>query len=356
MASPVWVGIDTGVRESRLCVIDAESKPLLDETLPTDTNSIVEALSNLGRRSVASIALEATSCSTHLVRGLRKAGLPAAIYDPGKVRKYLSIRGNKTDINDARGLAEIAKSASPAVPEVHLKSDDVQRLRAKLLFRHRLVLQRVACEGMVRSLLRLHGGKLCYSRSARSYERNVTAEMDRLQSNEGIDLRGDIQPVLELCVTQRRLIEKLEKELTAWAARTDPCLRFLAIPGIGPICAVSFYTAIEDPSRFDRAADVGPYLGLVPQVQQSGGSLRRGRITRRGNTVTRAHLTVAATVLLSRSADDNVIRDWGLRLAERAGYARARTAVARRLAVVMLAMWKNGRSFEPSFTRANSAL
>jgi hypothetical protein len=121
----------------------------------------------------------------------------------------------------------------------------------------------------------------------------------------------------------------------------------MTIPGVGVICALSFYTAIEDPYRFRHSDDVGPYLGLVPKVTESGHSSRHGRITKMGNTMTRTHLIAAAMSLMQQADQDCALRRWALSLAERGGRPKARTALARKLAVIMLSMWKTEQVFEP---------
>jgi transposase len=121
----------------------------------------------------------------------------------------------------------------------------------------------------------------------------------------------------------------------------------MTVPGVGCISALSFYTAIDEPSRFIRNEDVGPYLGLAPKLNQSGQSSRMGHISKRGNQMTRSHLVSAAKVLMQLSKQDNTLRRWALALKERAGPSKARVALARRLAVVLLAIWKSGQRFDP---------
>jgi transposase len=144
----------------------------------------------------------------------------------------------------------------------------------------------------------------------------------------------------------RNYLTAVDGDLRKWAEAHPVCSRFLEIPGIGPLCAVSFYTAIEDPNRFNSAADVGPYLGLTPKVLQSGISLKHGPISKMGNKLTRSHLVSSATVIFAGRIKDHPLKIWGLKLAQRAGASKARVAVARRMAVTMLAMWKNGTRYE----------
>jgi transposase len=142
----------------------------------------------------------------------------------------------------------------------------------------------------------------------------------------------------------------MDEEISALVTHNPVCLRFMEIPGIGPLSAISFYSAIEDPWRFSDPSDVGAYLGLTPKVSQSGVSLRHGRISRMGSTLTRAHLVNSASVMFAGRIKDCPLKQWGLAVAARAGTAKARIAVARRLAVIMLAIWKSGRKYDSALT------
>ena len=342
----LWAGLDTGAETSRLCVINGELAPVLDATLNSTAEEIIAALAP-SRAHIVEIAAEATSSSIPLARGLRDAGYRVILYEAWQVSRYLRVRRNKTDNNDARGLAELAKLQLPSMRPVYLKSLEAQRLRAKLQFRHKLLRQRLTCENMMRSLIRLHGGgKVKPGHVAWTVERNVRAALDTVRGETGIDLSDDVLPLLDLAVAIRHFVERLDKDFVALARAHPVCSRFLQIPGVGPICAISFYTAVEDPFRFAHAADIGPYLGLTPKVRQSGTSRRHGHISKLGNLLTRSHLVMAATILMQDKMDDMPLKAWALSLAERAGSGKARVALARRLAVIMLAMWKNGSEFD----------
>ena len=110
--------------------------------------------------------------------------------------------------------------------------------------------------------------------------------------------------------------------------------------------ALSFFTAIEEPSRFRRADDVAAYLGLTPRVYQSGESLTHGSISKMGNRLTRTHLVTAATVMMSATKTFSSLKDWGIRLAKKVGYNKAKIAVARKLAIIMFGIWRDGTHFQ----------
>jgi transposase len=342
---PVWVGLDVGADETTVCVIEGQSQTLIEQAIPTSAKQLHQLIKPFKRR-IALIALESGSYSIHLTRKLRDLGYPVAMFDCRQVSKFLAIRQNKTDRNDARGIAEIARVRGETMSEVRVKSAECQRLRSTLSTRQQLLRIRMAAESSIRSLFRLNGGKLKSSWSAAVLRRNVRSELARLRKAEKIDLAEEVLPLLALCEAMRSYLESLDEKLESIAKEHPICRRFMEIPGVGPICALSFYSAIEEPTRFKRNSDVGPYLGLVPKVRQSGQSMTRLRISKMGSSMTRGHLGTAALQHLRYAKSD--LQVWGESLAERVGKQRARTAVSRKLAVTMLAMWKSGESYQSS--------
>ncbi len=132
----------------------------------------------------------------------------------------------------------------------------------------------------------------------------------------------------------------------ALAATNPVCQRFMSVPGVGAITALSFFTAIEEPARFRHADDVAAYLGLTPRVYQSGESLTHGKISKMGNRLTRTHLVTAATVLMSATKTFSSLKAWGVRLAKKVGFNKAKVAVARKLSVILFSMWRDGTYFQ----------
>jgi transposase len=174
--------------------------------------------------------------------------------------------------------------------------------------------------------------------------RNVSEELKRLRRSEKIDLSEEIEPLLALSATMRGYVEDLDKRLSKRAEENPVCRRFLEIPGVGPITALAFYSAIDDPHRFRRNADIGAYFGLVPRVRQSGQTLIRSRISKKGDRLTRAYLTSAAKHHLRANSS---LALWGADLSGRLTKSGVHVALARKLAVTMLAIWKSGRRYEP---------
>ncbi|RZF64319.1 IS110 family transposase [Sphingomonas populi] len=344
----IWIGLDTGVASTALCAIDHNGKVLIQQELPTKAARIRNLLVEHFPEGVRAIGMEACSTSLQVVKGLRAFGYDANAYDTFAVRRFLELRKNKTDKNDARGIAEVARLGRGFLVEVHIKSNECYSTRSKLVARHNMVRQRVSTELMIKSTLRVYGTRIKErSHNSSRFRFHVERAIEEVRAETGHDLTQHMKPLLELSMKLRTEIANLESELHDFVMSNDLCRRFTEIPGVSSITAVSFFTAIEDPTRFRRSTDVAAYLGLTPKIFESGDSKRNGGITKAGNPMTRVHLVSAATVMLSvAKKHDTALRRWGLERAEAIGFAKARVAVARKLAVIMLNMWRTGRSYE----------
>jgi transposase len=312
-----------GADETTVCAID-DNGAVVFELLVASKPATLHAFLKRDKRRIRLIGLESFSFGISLCRSLSKLGYPVAIFEARQASKFLAIRQNKTDKNDARGLADIARLGRGSISEVRVKAPDSQRLRSMLVTRQKLVQLRTAIEGNMRSLFRLNGGKLASSYSAAALRRHVSEELRRLRKSERVDLREEIEPLLALSAAMRGYIEELDQKLSKVAEENPVCQRFLEIPGVGPITALTFYSAVDDPHRFRKSADVGAYFGLVPRVRQSGNALIRTRISKRGDRLTRMYLTSAAQHHL-RTADSSLAR-WGAGLSERLSKAGVHVA------------------------------
>lgn len=141
--------------------------------------------------------------------------------------------------------------------------------------------------------------------------------------------------------------KQVDRDLRIMARSKEVCRRFMGIPGVGPICTLTFYAAVSEPYRFRRSADVGCYLGLTPRIYQSGLTRRVGRISKMGNKDARSLLVTASTRFMTHSPRDVAIYAWAKGVELRRGKFKSRVALARKLAGVMLAMWKSGEPYRP---------
>ena len=157
------------------------------------------------------------------------------------------------------------------------------------------------------------------------------------------DLFESLLSVLSGLKDQRRAFDR---QLARSAREGEACRIISSAHGVGNLTAIAFVTAVDDPARFRSACDVGAYLGLTPKRYQSGEVDIGGRISKTGNRLTRKLLFEAATVILYRASPSIALKQWGLRLSARSGSWKARVALARKLAVTLLTMWKTNTMFE----------
>lgn len=341
-----WIGLDTGNVTTSLCATDRDGMVLLQCEVPSKVEEIHAVLQRFGECHSLHVAAESCATSTQIVKGLRKLGYKVSVYDCFQVHRFLSIRRNKTDVNDARGIAEVGRLGGDYLTEVHVKTDQCFMVRAKLVTRKNIVKQRVASENVIRGMLRVYGAKI-RGRVADSslFRRHVEQQIGEVKSNSGVDLTSQLEPLLEMCSKLRTECDRLASEIAAFADQDEHCRRFQEIPGVSAVVAVSFYTAIGDPSRFRRSTDVPAYLGLTPKVSDSGATSRQRAISKRGSVLTRTHLVNAASVIMHISKADTALKRWGIDRAGVIGVRKARVAVARKLAIILFSMWKNNQPY-----------
>lgn len=344
-----WVGLDAGHLETAVCLVDAEGHVFFEAMTETRAAPIRDILRRFGVEPVQSITIEA-GVGTQMVRDLRSFGFPVQVVDVRKSSKFLAIRRHKTDANDARGLAELGRVAQSMGPQVFVKPVEHQDIRIMINIRLTLLKQRARTDALLQSIFRLHGANIKLLNGRGSLAAEVASQL-RLLRISGVTIRADLDALVSMGEALRSHISKIDREMRTMAASIPACARFQTIPGVGTITALSFYSAVGDPYRFKNNRDVGPYLGLTPNLYQSGVTARRGRISRYGNKLTRSHLITAATVLLRTIKTESLLRTWGLQLATKIGFLKARVAVARKLAVIMMAMWKTSTTFHPDESR-----
>lgn len=214
-----------------------------------------------------------------------------------------------------------------------------------LTMRQHLVEQKVALENNITGSLKPFGlitprGNAC----AKKFRENVLATLV-MGDKRGVMVREMVMPSLDLYEDLRKQLDLLTKRVTALAKASPICCRMMTVPGVGPIVSLSFVTAVDDPKRFRHLCDVGAYFGLTPKQEQSGETDKMGSVSRRGDTMTRSHLVQAATVLLVSTKKWCPLKAWGMKIARRHGFVKARTAVARKLAILLCSLWLKEKDF-----------
>jgi len=340
----LWVGLDVSEASTQICVLGADELPLFEGATGSSAVAILEELSRFEPDEIQAVAMETGAAHT-LARHLKEAGCAVLLLDAGKVSRFLSISLHKTDGNDARGIAEIARIGRHSHLTAQIRGVECQQIRDQLVIRSQLIRQRTASRNALRSMLRNQGSQIRQITSGKAFRSRVEEEILTISSFVGSDAIAGIRSLLDLCEAQSNFIQQADKRLARLSDEIPVVQRFRTIPGVGPICAISFYSAIGDPDRFRHNASVGAYLGMVPRIKQSGVASWRSGISKAGDALTRGHLVMSAGVLISRAAGESALRDWGIGLTAKIGYKRARMAVARKLAIAMLSIWKSGSDF-----------
>ena len=228
------------------------------------------------------------------------------------------------------------------------------RLWRSLLVARRTVINEMrSIENVVRAILREAGIKLGTP--------SRTAFADRVRERAGGDalVMPLIEPLLTILATMLREFARLTKQVLDIVRPEPICRRLMSVPGVGPITALAFRATIDSPDRFRHSRNVGAHLGLTPGRYQSGETDIQGKVSRCGDELARTALYEAAHTLLVRSHKWSSLRAWGMQIAKRRGMARARVAVARKLAVILHRMWRDQTEFrfgkEPSATASRAA-
>lgn len=333
-----YVGLDVSQKSTAVCVIDSQGERVWEGTCSSTPSAIIAVLRSKAPRAER-IGLETGPLAVWHWHALRQAGFPVDCLHARHAKAALSTQLNKTDANDAHGLAQIIRSGWYRAVEV--KSLASHRLRILLQARRQLVSARTTLYNQIRGLLKTFGVVLPAGKGSTFVE----LVQKRLPEDSSVQLV--IEALLNTWLGIHQQVRQLDRELQRVAREHEVCRRWMRVPGIGAITAVAYMTAIDDPARFRHSKDVGPYLGLTPRRYQSGEVDRAGRISKCGDRLTRSLLFEAAGVVLSRSKKPSALKDWGLELAGRSGYGKARVAVARKLAVILHRLWVDGTEFVP---------
>ena len=338
MSQPeTYVGLDVSLETTAICVVDAAAATVWRGSCPTDAAMLAETIRKRAP-GVVRIGLETGQLSNWLTLSLRARGLPVLCLDARHAKAALKMQINKTDANDAWGLAHIVRTGW--FREVAVKSMDAHQLRMLLVARSQLVGQRQAIANTIRGLLKTfgivipHGSKAPFAARVRE----AGADNDVLMAIIG--------PLLEAWEALRGQIGVFDRQIVARAKADETAKRLMTAPGVGTIVALAFSAVIDDPCRFKHSSSVGAYLGLTPRRYQSGEVDVSGHISRCGDGLLRAYLFEAATVILQRYAKPSKLKAWGLALAKRIGMRRAKVAVARKLAVILHRMWRDQTDFQ----------
>jgi transposase len=250
---------------------------------------------------------------------------------------------NKTDRNDARGIAQMMRLGWYRA--VHVKNIDMQKMRTLLANRKLLKRKLIDIENHIRGSLRAYG-LLIGTVGRGRFEARVRELLERCD----YVFVATIETMLDVRRSIFEGYERLHQVLLRVVQHDPVCRRLMTVPGVGPVAALSFKVGVDDPLRFARSRTVGAHFGLTPKRHQSGTSIDfEGRITKQGDAAVREALCEAAASLLLRVRTWSALRAWGLWVAKRSSMLCAIVAVARKLAGILHRMWVSETDFHVGF-------
>lgn len=328
------VAIDLASRESQVCIRKPDGTIIEERKHPTRT--LGEWMKSW---EVSRVILETSSEAFRVADAAKAAGHEVRVV-PSVLAKQLGVgeRGVKTDARDARALSQA--SCRIELHSVHIPSPQARELRSIVRSRELLLSSRTMTINHIRGWLRTQLWRLRKG-SPESFPDRVRGRA--LEASQPVP--EHIERMLLVLDALNEQVRAADRQLRATAKANPICQRLMSIPGIGPVTAVSFVAQIDDVSRFDHAFRVQSYLGLTPGEHSSGDRARRTGITKAGASSVRRNLIQAAWVAWMRAPHEPFVR-WARQIAERRGKFVAIVALARKLAGIMFAVWRDQTTYQ----------
>lgn len=332
-----YAGLDISQKETSIAIANEKGKIVFERVCLTDPEAIVEVFKEIPYQ-VEKIGLESGNLSFWLIDELKKLGVNAICVESKYMSRIISLKVNKTDKNDARAIADAMRCN--LYKEVYHKSKEAIDIGLQMGSRRTLVNLRTQLKNSIRGYLKAYGIRL----STVSHEK-FAGEVRKSLEMQNPYVQGSIEVLLKSYEEICRNIETTEKTLEL-LCKKDPIIELLeSIPCIGTITAMTFKAVIDNPNRFEDPRNIGAYLGLTPRQQSSGETIKQGKISKCGSTELRMLLIECAIVMLTRSKVWTKLKAWGLKIMKKSGLKKAAAAVARKLAILMLRVWQEGKAF-----------
>jgi transposase len=342
-----YAGIDVSLESSSVCLVDAAGKIIRESKVLSEPEALIACFRALGH-PVERIGLEAGPLSQWLHKAMSAAGLAVELLETRHVRDAFKSMPVKSDRNDARGIAQLMRLGW--FRPVHCKSMEAQEVRAILGARKLVQSKLLDVENSLRGILRNFGLKVGRT-SARSFAGRI---QELVAGHPSLEVIG--VSLLSVRDVLLRELNGFEKRVRTMARSNARARLLMSTPAVGPIVALTYASAIDDPARFKSSKQVGPHFGLTPKRHQSGEIDRSGRISKTGDAAVREALYQAAHVMLTHPLKGcTALKSWAMRMARRAGMKKAKVALARKLAVIMHRMLADSLVFNPAPKAPSSA-
>ena len=341
-----FAGLDVSVKDTSVCIVDETGKIVREVKVASAPEALLQVLRNC-RYSFKRIGLEAGPLSQWLYSALGEANLPVICVETRHMRAVLKAQINKTDRNDARGIAQMMRAG--LYRPVHVKTLRSQKLRTLLTHRKLLQSKAIAIENDLRGTLRNFGLKVGIVGKLK-FEARIK---ELVESHP--DLAVLVEPLLVVRRVLREQLAVLHRRVLAIVRDDEVCRRLMTVPSVGPVVALTYRATVDVPARFRTSKAVGAVLGLTPCKDQSGERDHTGAISKCGDEMMRVMLYEAAQILLTRTVKWSWLKAWAMQIARRRGRKKAIVALARRLAVIMHRIWVDGTEFRWSRQEAAAA-
>ena len=332
-----YIGLDVSMKRTFICVINEQGKMMHEGSESTDPHLIADYLSKLGLEEIV-LGFESGSLTPYLLTGFKERAIDAICMDARKLNPILALKINKSDKNDARGIAEALRSGM--YTRVHCKPEESINRAILLTARRTLIDEQTHLKNTVRGLLKGYGIRLG-SISAKKFAAVVMKQIENCQEIVSLSVK---------CLLDAfdKLVEetgKIDKKMLELACQDKEVRCFMTIPGVGPVTALTYKAEIFDATRFKESRSVGAYLGMTPTQYASGETQKQGKISKCGSKELRFLLVEAGIVILTRSKKWSKLKAWGLKIMRKKGLKKAAVAVGRKLAVIMHRMMVEEKEF-----------
>ena len=337
-----WIAMDLSDNENEFCLINDRGDIMKRGKVVNRPAEIDLFLGKLGGKKNLTLIIEAGTCSPWISHIAELHGILVAVANPRKVRAIWDTV-NKSDERDAELLARLGRVDIQLLAPIKHRALEAQTHLSVVRLRETAVKVRTLISNSVRGTLKSLGIFLDNVNSPEQMPRKVPQQLSS-------ELLKIVEPLLIMISTANEQIKKYDKEIEKLCKKYPVCQQFMQIKGVGTTTALTFYLTVFDPGRMRHTRDVGAYLGLIPKRDQSGQVDKRLGITKAGDTLCRTMLVRAANYIMGQFGEDCTLKRFGLKLKAKGGKAptkRASTAVARKLAVLLLSMWKSGEDYRP---------
>jgi transposase len=342
----VTIGLDLGDKVSRVCEIDAGGTIVKRAAVSTTPGAMERYF---GGRPRCRVVLEVSTHSPWLSRQLKELGHEVVIANTSEVYAKRP-RKRRNDRTDAEFLARQGRADVELLHPIQHRSAEAQQDLALLRARDQLVGARTKLINHVRGAVKSLGGRINKC-SAEVFAKRAAGQMPE-------PLRPTLAPLLEVIEDLTRRIREMDKQVDRMIEEHPAAVHLQQPRGVGPMLAIAYVRAVEDPARFKHSRQAGAYFGLVPKLDDSSDSSPQLHITKAGDALVRKYLVSSARYILGPYGEDCDLRRYGEAIAARGGKnakKRAAIAVARKLAVMLHRLWVSKADYDPDRTQRHRA-